>query len=113
MDAGAVLDELPADFQIVLEVALPVSVFALVGTSSTTVDLVWYGVTAPSGTPVEYEVQLASDPGFTRPLECATGNLQVIHRVFDSYSPGEWRRLEACVNRLPSPAPGSGYTSSA
>jgi hypothetical protein len=44
----------------------PVSVFALVGTFSTTVDLVWYGVTAPSGTPVEYEVQLASDPGFTQ-----------------------------------------------
>lgn len=27
--------------------------------------LPWYPVTAPSGTPVEYEVQLASDPGFT------------------------------------------------
>jgi hypothetical protein len=41
-----------------------------------------------------------------RPLECATGNPQVIHRVFDLYSRGEWRRLEACVERLPSPAPG-------
>lgn len=43
----------------------PVAVWAIVGTSTVTLDLVWYGVTAPSGTPVEYEVQLASDPGFT------------------------------------------------
>lgn len=43
----------------------PVSVYALVGTRETTTNLIWYGVTAPSGTPVEYEVQLASDPGFT------------------------------------------------
>lgn len=41
-----------------------------------------------------------------RPLECATGNPQVVHRVFDLYSPGEWRRLEACIGRLPANAPG-------
>ncbi|HZZ85586.1 MAG TPA: cytochrome c3 family protein [Anaeromyxobacteraceae bacterium] len=29
------------------------------------VNLQWYPVTAPSGNPVEYRVQLASDPGFT------------------------------------------------
>jgi predicted CxxxxCH...CXXCH cytochrome family protein len=45
--------------------------------------LLWYPVTAPSGTAVEYEVQLASDPGFTFLLDAdlsradetlATGN---------------------------------------
>ena len=36
-----------------------------VGTYATTVQLVWSPVTAPSGTTVEYEVQLATDPGFT------------------------------------------------
>ena len=29
------------------------------------VNLPWFGVTAPSGTLVQYEVQLASDPGFS------------------------------------------------
>jgi hypothetical protein len=38
---------------------------AQVGTYTTTAALVWYPVTAPSGTAVEYEVQLASDPSFT------------------------------------------------
>jgi predicted CXXCH cytochrome family protein len=43
-----------------------VSVGATVGTHSATVALVWYPVTAPSGTAVEYEVQLASDPAFAQ-----------------------------------------------
>jgi hypothetical protein len=43
----------------------PVYVSARVGTYTTTTALVWYPVTAPSGTAVEYEVQLASDPSFT------------------------------------------------
>ena len=43
----------------------PVAAWSTVGTSTVTLDLVWYGVTAPSGTQVQYEVQLASDPGFT------------------------------------------------
>jgi hypothetical protein len=38
---------------------------ATVGTYTLVVALPWHPVTAPSGTPVEYEVQLASDPGFT------------------------------------------------
>lgn len=33
--------------------------------TSAVVTLQWYPVTAPSGNPVEYRVQLASDPGFT------------------------------------------------
>ncbi len=43
----------------------PVAAWSTVGTSTVTLDLVWYGVTAPSGTQVQYEIQLASDPGFT------------------------------------------------
>jgi predicted CXXCH cytochrome family protein len=43
----------------------PVWVNAEVGTFTATTALVWYPVTAPSGTSVEYEVQLASDPNFT------------------------------------------------
>jgi predicted CXXCH cytochrome family protein len=43
----------------------PVWVNAEVGTFTATTALVWYPVTAPSGTAVEYEVQLASDPSFT------------------------------------------------
>jgi predicted CXXCH cytochrome family protein len=35
------------------------------GTFTAEIDLPWYPVTAPSGTAVEYEVQLASDPGFS------------------------------------------------
>jgi hypothetical protein len=38
---------------------------ATVPSTSTIATLLWYPVTSPSGTPVEYEVQLASDPGFT------------------------------------------------
>lgn len=44
---------------------IPVGLYLEVPTSTTTVALSWYGVTAPSGTAVEYEVQLASDAGFT------------------------------------------------
>jgi predicted CXXCH cytochrome family protein len=43
----------------------PVFVGVRVGTYTTDVQLPWYPVTAPSGTAVQYEVQLASDPGFT------------------------------------------------
>ena len=43
----------------------PVEVFAHVGTHTTEVNLLWFGVTAPSGTAVQYEVQLASDPAFS------------------------------------------------
>jgi hypothetical protein len=43
----------------------PVEVIVFVGTETTAVDLPWFGVTAPSGTAVQYEVQLASDPGFS------------------------------------------------
>ncbi len=43
----------------------PVSVGVRAGTFTTDVSLVWYPVTAPSGTAVEYEVQLASDPEFS------------------------------------------------
>ena len=43
----------------------PVNASVRVGTYTTTAQLVWYPVTAPSGTAVEYEVQLASDAAFT------------------------------------------------
>jgi predicted CXXCH cytochrome family protein len=43
----------------------PVYAGVRVGTHTTTAALLWYPVTAPSGTPVQYEVQLASDPAFT------------------------------------------------
>jgi hypothetical protein len=42
-----------------------VSAGATVGTYTITAQLPWYPVTAPSGTAVTYEVQLASDPDFT------------------------------------------------
>jgi hypothetical protein len=43
----------------------PVSVGVRAGTFTTGVNLIWYPVTAPSGTAVQYEVQLASDPEFS------------------------------------------------
>jgi len=43
----------------------PVWLTVSVGTYTADVALLWYPVTAPSGTAVEYEVQLASDPEFT------------------------------------------------
>jgi hypothetical protein len=43
----------------------PVSSGVGAGTYTLAVTLPWYPVTAPSGTALEYEVQLASDPGFT------------------------------------------------
>ncbi len=43
----------------------PVNSNATVGTFDLQVALPWYPVAAPSGTAVEYEVQLASDPEFT------------------------------------------------
>lgn len=43
----------------------PVDASAQVGTYSRVVALTWFPVTAPSGTAVQYEVQLASDPAFT------------------------------------------------
>jgi predicted CxxxxCH...CXXCH cytochrome family protein len=50
-------------------------VWADTETPNTTVvaPLAWYPVTAPSGTSVEYEVQLASDPGFTVLQNAALG----------------------------------------
>jgi predicted CXXCH cytochrome family protein len=42
-----------------------VSAGATVPDTSTVATLLWYPVTAPSGAAVTYEVQLASDPGFT------------------------------------------------
>ncbi len=43
----------------------PVYAGVQVGTGSADVPLLWYPVTAPSGTAIEYEVQLASDAGFS------------------------------------------------
>lgn len=43
----------------------PVYAGVRVGTHTTTASLVWTPVTSPSGTTLQYEVQLASDPAFT------------------------------------------------
>jgi hypothetical protein len=43
----------------------PVNASATVGTYTITVNLTWITVTAPSGTAIQYEVQLAEDPAFT------------------------------------------------
>lgn len=51
----------------------PVSAGTTVPNTTAVATILWYPVTAPSGTAVEYEVQLASDPGFTWLIDADLG----------------------------------------